>query len=250
MIDKLDEAETFRAARIGRLSSVADSLALLQAWRSILPEQVFITAGPLLDNATPLTAHERASVGPLDAQRLLELESGRAYAKRALAMIGYHGVELPVAADRSPSWPTGALGSLTHVMGRDGGHFAAAVARNDTIGAVGIDVEREDGLHPRLWDHVLTRQELARILALPVAARATETQIIWCAKEAAGKAARRPIEPTELEVERDRDGDGYTATWRHSLEERDRSANMWHGQVIRSHGFILAAVVVPKGRST
>jgi 4'-phosphopantetheinyl transferase EntD len=223
-----------------------DSGVLLQAWRSLLPEQVFVTAGPPLHKANPLTERELASAGPVGTHRLRELEIGRVYAKRALAMIGFHGVELPVSADRSPVWPAGALGSLTHVIGRDGGHFAAAVARRDHIGGIGIDIERDDGLNPHLWKQVMTPCELERILALPVPARSTEAQVLWCAKEAVAKAARQAIEPADLEIVRDPVGDGYSAMWRRTIGETVGSTNLWHGRTVRSQGFVLAAVVVPR----
>jgi 4'-phosphopantetheinyl transferase EntD len=244
---KASGTKTLRAARMSAKSSIVDSPALLLAWRSLLPEDIFISAGPLLDKATPLTERERASIGPVDDQRLREFESGRVYAKQALALIGFHEVELPIASDRSPAWPAGAIGSLTHVMGRDGGHFAAAVARRDAVDGVGIDIERENGLHPRLWDQVLTPRERQRVLRLPVPARGIEAQIVWCAKEAAGKAVRHPIEPTELEIENDPDGDGYTVTWRHAIGKTARSTHSWHGRMVRSQGFILTAVVRPRG---
>jgi 4'-phosphopantetheinyl transferase EntD len=211
----------------------------------LLPKEIFVSAGPLLDDATPLTEGERVSAGFVDEERLRELESGRTYAKRALAMIGCHCVDLPIGPDRSPKWPAGIVGSLTHVMGRDGGHFAAAVASRETVCAVGIDVEREGGLPPRVWDYVLTRRELARILALPPPVRAAEAQIIWCAKEAIRKAALQQIEPIEVEIEHDPEGEEYAATWR-PAKATDSSAQIWHGRTGRSQGFILAAVVLPR----
>ena len=95
-------------------------------------------------------------------QRMRELENGRMYAKRALAMLGIRDVDLPIAPNRSPLWPAGIVGSLTHVIGRVDGHVAAAVARTENVCALGIDIECESGLHPRLWDYVLTRRERER----------------------------------------------------------------------------------------
>jgi 4'-phosphopantetheinyl transferase EntD len=219
-----------------------DTRAVLRAWRTLVPADVFVSAGPILDDAPSLTKCERVSAGRVNAQRLLELENGRAYAKRALAMIGFQGVELPIAADRSPSWPTGAVGSITHVMSRDGGHFAAAVARTHAVCAVGIDVEPELGLHPCMWNYVLTTRELKRILELPLPARAAEAQVMWCAKEAAGKAALRPLEPTEVEIHRNPNGEGYVAT----IGRRCCSTQICQVRTIRLQGLILAAAVVPR----
>lgn len=223
-----------------------DSRAILRAWRGLVPADVFISAGPILKDAPPLTEHERASAGTVAEERLRELESGRVYAKGALAMIGITGVELSIAADRSPMWPTGVVGSLTHASGPDGGHFAAAVARTNAVSAVGIDVEREGGLRPNMWTYVMTARELKRILSLPMPARAAEAQAVWCAKEAIGKALLRPLEPTEVEVELDPNGDGFTVNCWTVIGATGHPEQVWHGKTVRSQGFILAAVVLPQ----
>jgi 4'-phosphopantetheinyl transferase EntD len=221
--------------------------AVLKAWRELLPPSVCVTAGPYLEQATPLSASERASAGVVDAERMRELECGREYAKRALEMLGVRCIELGVAPDRAPLWPTGVVGSLTHVVGRAGGHFAAAVARIDAICNVGIDVEYETGVHPKIWSHILTPRELERVLTLSPQARPIEAQVIWCAKEAMAKAARRPIEPTEIEIERDPTGNGYAATWRVPRRADVASpTEIWWGRIARVQGFILAAVVLPR----
>ena len=223
-----------------------DARAVLPAWRELLPASVCVCAGPLLEDPTPLTAPERASAGIVDAERMREPVNGRLYAKRALAMLGVCGVELPIAPDRAPLWPMGLVGSLTHVRNPPRGHIAAAVARTHTVRAIGIDVEREGDLHVHTWEHVLTLRELERILTLPLHARATEVQILWCAKEAVAKAARRAIEPPEVEIERDPTGGGFTAIWQTTIEDAASNAKIWRGRTTRSQGFVLAAVVLPR----
>ncbi len=225
---------------------MTDFRAILQAWRELLPADVCVGAGPLLKDAVPLTPRESASVGIVDDERMRELENGRLYAKRALAMLGVYGVELPIAPDRGPLWPAGLVGSLTHVREPAPGHVAAAVARTNTIRAIGIDIEREGNLHPHTWEHVLTARELEHILALPPHIRGNEAQIVWCAKEAVAKAARRSIEPTEVEIQRDPTASGYTAVWKATVRDSARSAEIWRGRTTRSQGFVLAAVVLPQ----
>jgi 4'-phosphopantetheinyl transferase EntD len=110
-----------------------DSRTFLEAWRDILPASVSVSAGALLQDAIPLTSRELASAGRVEAERMRELESGRVYAKRALALIGIKEVDLPIARDRSPLWPAGIVGSLTHVTARGVRQFAAAVARTTDI---------------------------------------------------------------------------------------------------------------------
>src|SRR5271165_6795043 len=105
--------------------------------REMMPADVCVAAGRPL--AMRLTARERASLGAADADRVREFESGRAYAKRALAMLGIDDVDLPIGPDRSPVWPIGVVGSISHVRcGRYGMYAAAAVARTEVALAVGI----------------------------------------------------------------------------------------------------------------
>ena len=215
----------------------------LEAWRDILPPSVSVSAGALLEPAIPLTARELVSVGRVGAERMRELESGRVYAKRALAMMGVKDVDLPIARDRSPLWPTGIVGSLTHLTGRGVWQFAAAVARTTDISAIGIDIERETGLRPHLWNYVLTQHELTRVLALPLHLRATEAQVAWCAKEALIKAVRKRIEPTDVDIERDPSGSDFVAIWRVPGPEK-RPVEIWRGRIARSQGLILAAVAL------
>jgi 4'-phosphopantetheinyl transferase EntD len=177
-----------------------------------------------------------------------ELKSGRFYAKRALAMLGLHGVDIPIGSNRAPMWPRGVVGSLTHVRGRDGGHVAAAVGRESEFRAIGIDVETEGGLHPSLWDQVLTAREFERVGILPATIRSAEAQLVWCAKEAFIKAIRQLIDPMEVEIDRDANSYGYPATWRVRTVGSDPSTHTWTGQSIRSSGFVLAAVAIGQGR--
>jgi hypothetical protein len=179
-----------------------DSLKLCRVLREMLPVDVHVAAGPAC--AMLLTERERASLGAADGNRVREFESGRAYAKRALGMLGMHDVDLLIGPDRAPVWPAGAVGSITHVLdSRYGIYAAAAVARADSVLAVGIDFEIEDTLHPHVWRSVLTEQELKRIVAFSAETRRTEAQYIWCAKEVTAKVVGVPFDPAGLEVERD-----------------------------------------------
>ena len=82
-----------------------DSEKLCNTLREMLSADVCVAAGSAL--AMTLTARERESLGPADAERVREFESGRAYAKRALATLGMHNVDLPIGPNRAPVWPTG-----------------------------------------------------------------------------------------------------------------------------------------------
>jgi len=181
-----------------------DAAELLGAWRRILPAAACVCAGPFLEPPPPLSAGERSSAGEVGPARLRELENGRHYAKRALETLGVTAAELPVGRDRGPQWPDGIVGSITHAAGEGGDYAAAAVARASEVAALGIDAEGGDGLNPRDWGRVLTPDETARLLALSPPSRPAEVQALWCLKEAALKAARRSVDPADVEVRRGR----------------------------------------------
>ena len=220
-----------------------DSEKLCDTLREMLPAGVCVAAGPPI--AMSLSARERASLGPADAKRVCEFESGRAYAKRALAMLGVHNVDLPVGPSRAPLWPSGVVGSITHVMDSRYGTFAgAAVARADAVQAVGIDFETEDGLHPHLWRQTLTERELERILLYPVETRRTEAQYIWCAKEATAKIVGLPFDPSVLEVERDPSSGDFVAKFVDNYRGHLRSGLF--GRTSRLDKLLIAAAVLPR----
>jgi 4'-phosphopantetheinyl transferase EntD len=224
-------------------SSALDSEKICSGLRAMLPAGVCVAAGAAI--AMPLSASEHLSLGPADAERVREFVSGRAYAKRALAMLGMDNVDLPIGPNRAPVWPKGVVGSITHVLdSRRGTYAAAAVGRADAVLGVGIDLEVEGSVHPHLWRYILTEQELERILSLPLAARLTEAQHIWGAKEAAAKVVKQPFNPSEIEIQRDQASGDFTANFfdnnRLYLQSRLR------GRTARLDSLFMATAILPR----
>jgi 4'-phosphopantetheinyl transferase EntD len=215
---------------------------LIEAWQALLPTCVMVSAGPVLDHAPALTFTERVSAGIVDEDRLREFQSGRAFAKRALSMLGVNNAELPIGADRATVWPNGIVGSITHARDGNQSHAVATVARACNIPAIGIDVEFDRSPRPDTWPIFLTAQELKRISTLPVQARGIEALQIWCLKEAGTKAFRRSIDPTELETEYDRDADEYLITWAVPGSGRQIVRTL-QGRTRRLQGLVMAAAV-------
>ena len=212
----------------------------LEAWAELLPWNISVDAGEFLEDAAPLTARELASAGMISADRMRELKTGRTYAKRALSMMGVNDVELPIGIDRSPVWPTGFVGSITHARSCGRGYCAAAVARSNEIRAIGIDVEFVAGLDPEVWPTILTEAELCQIGDLPANERESEVIHRWCIKEATIKAARHLFEPGAIETERGEiKGDWFSFT------PASVGARRWPARAATSNGLVFAAVVVP-----
>jgi 4'-phosphopantetheinyl transferase EntD len=228
-----------------------NSLKILDAWRQLLPRDVVISAGPLLDDAPALTPREEASAGAMGAGRAVEFKTGRAYAKLALSKLDLHHVELPVGANRGPAWPPGVSGSITHTAGPTGGHVAVAVARADAVSSIGIDAEVSRALHPRSWTQFLVDRELHHVRDLQMAWRSSLVLTIWCVKEAAIKALRHAIDPMDVEVHREGTY-GAQDVWRVVIQRPHRTPIAFQARTFRLPELVLGAVVARRGekRST
>ncbi len=133
-------------------------------------------AGELAD----LDPAEAAYCAGFAPKRAAEFAAGRACAHAALAALGRDCGTLAARADRSPDWPPGIVGSISHTNG-----FCAAVAASaDAFAGIGIDVELEDRVTPDLWELVFVPRERERLAALPETTRNRYASIAFCAKEA------------------------------------------------------------------
>jgi 4'-phosphopantetheinyl transferase EntD len=214
-----------------------DAQTLCDSWRSLLPSNINVVAGPIRLDAPPLTTLESLSAGNVSPDRLRELRTGRDYAKRALSEFGFDNVQLPIGADRSPVWPRGAIGSITHTGGPTKNHCAVAVGLSAEIRAIGIDIEPDVPLHPDVWTTILTADELTQLSAVAIADREREILSRWCVKEAIAKASRSILDPVKIETfNLESDGTDYVGI---------AASYRWVARTIRSDGFVLAAVTVP-----
>lgn len=113
-------------------------------------------------------------------KRQREFCAGRLAAKVALEKLGIVGTAVPMAADRSPTWPSGIAGSITHTAEL----AACVVARKTDVPALGIDLEVTGAVPPEIWDSVFTKDEVAALNARAVAERGPLATLIFSAKEA------------------------------------------------------------------
>jgi enterobactin synthetase component D len=98
-------------------------------------------------------------------RRQAEFICGRLCAREALGRLAAPCLDIPMAADRSPLWPAGFVGSITHSRGM----AFAAVARAEQAQSLGLDVEPlmpcETALE--LAPIVASPAEYARLLQAP-----------------------------------------------------------------------------------
>jgi 4'-phosphopantetheinyl transferase EntD len=176
------------------------------------------------------------------AKRVHEFAGGRACARAGLSQLGFGPVALPMNADRTPLWPAGATGSITHTEG----FCAAAVASCARIRALGLDAEPESSVKPDLWRRICTAQELATLQAQDEAtARGTAT-LIFSAKEAFYKCQHAltgqwlGFSDISITVEPDH----FTVQPTQALQIASRSPGPWHGRYLRAAGLVITGLCI------
>lgn len=178
--------------------------------RDLLPPMVAVAVAGPADWAGELLPAERAclSDGAVESRRR-DFTAGRVCARRALAGLGLSALPVPAAADRSPVWPAGVVGTITHTHG----YCAAAAARSVEIRSVGMDAERHKELSPGVRRLICLPEEEESFARLP--AGISWQAVVFSAKESVYKVWH-PIVGTWLDfhdarVELDPDAGTFTA---------------------------------------
>jgi enterobactin synthetase component D len=91
----------------------------------------------------PVRARASILAGALPGpeRRVREVRAGRACAAEALRDAGATDLHVGVSEDRSPQWPAGFVGSITHTTTPSGTFACAAAVRRDQLRSIGIDSE-------------------------------------------------------------------------------------------------------------
>ena len=135
-------------------------------------------------DARVLHPEEAAAVAGSAPKRVADFAAGRACARLALERFGIAGFPLRAGGDRTPRWPDGIVGSITHTVG----YCGAVAAKRERFAALGLDAEIRNSVTPELWPQILTPAELARLHSLASAEPAEFATIAFSAKEAFYKA--------------------------------------------------------------
>lgn len=128
----------------------------------------------------PLFPEEAQPVQGAIEKRYREFCAGRTLAREALRRLGTDGRQrIPATDDRTPAWPAGFTGAITHTHGFCG----CAVARTEAVRAVGIDMETCGRVKPNLWSRLFTEEEQKALLDLADDQRDVIATAMFCAKE-------------------------------------------------------------------
>ncbi|MEH0841717.1 4'-phosphopantetheinyl transferase superfamily protein [Micromonospora sp. CPCC 205711] len=132
--------------------------------RDLLPPTVVVVEADAADWVGELLPAELAGLGERAVEtRRRDFTAGRVCARRALAALGVPTAPVVAAPDRSPVWPTGVVGTITHTRG----YCAAAAARLADVRSVGMDAERHRELSPGVRRLILRAEEEEQLSRLP-----------------------------------------------------------------------------------
>lgn len=179
---------------------------------SLFPEPVVtLEATPGMWSAA-LLPEEEACLSPRAVpKRRREFAAGRACARAALARLGIRDFPLRSESDRTPRWPAGIVGSLSHC----GDYCGVAVARRGRIAGIGLDVERARPLHERVARMIGTPAEQERLALLPDLPIGLWTMVVFCAKESTYKCfypvARMFLDFHDVEIDLEPATGSFTA---------------------------------------
>ena len=198
------------------------------------------------DDAHDLLPEERAAVQRAIPKRVREFATGRRLARRLLSELGFPSGPVPARADRSPQWPRGAIGAITHTTGL----CVVVAARGGPDEALGVDVEPSDGLKPDLQSLVCTPSEARWIESQPAKDHGRLGKLVFSAKETLYKC-QHPLTGTFLgfhqaEVDLSPERGSFEARILHPV-----AAQLGHlpmaGSIIETDRWIVTAMRWPPG---
>jgi 4'-phosphopantetheinyl transferase EntD len=190
-----------------------------------------------------LTRDEMNAVERSVDSRRREFATGRYCARAALRHFGVTEVSIVANPDRTPAWPDGFVGSITHTQG----YCGAAVAPAALWVSIGVDAERDDALDRELWPDICLPEELAWLDAQSVGSRVAMATIFFCAKEAFYKCqypiSRRWLDFHSISVEIK--NQSFVVSFRTPLDI-DGFRSPLRGRFVQRGGIVVTAIAVPR----
>ena len=128
--------------------------------------------------------------------RRAEFGTARVCARKGLEVMGYPISALVPRADRTPTWPPGVVGSISHTDG----YSAVVLHRSPPVRSLGLDVETLQRLDDPLLGMILTPSERTWLASRPRGCRDDLAMLFFSAKEAYYKC-QYPLSTTFLDFQ-------------------------------------------------
>jgi 4'-phosphopantetheinyl transferase EntD len=214
--------------------------------RILLPGSVAVVEARDPSGDGMLQPEEAACIERAVPKRRREFTAGRACAREALASFGVEDFPLVAGPDRAPVWPPGFVGSLTHCDG----YCAAAVARRDDAGSLGIDVERLRPLEEPLVRRICSAEERRRLGDLPGLDGELGALAIFSAKESAYKCyyplAGAVLEYADIEIRLGPEPGRFEAALTREALPAAGGARRFEGRIAVDGRYVYTAVLLPR----
>lgn len=212
--------------------------------RELLPPDVIVVAAEPEMWSVPLHPDEELLVRKAVEKRRREFAAGRACARRALEQLGVADFVLCANGDRSPRWPEGILGSITH----SASYCAAAVCRRGRILGLGIDVEAADRIEENLVDWICSPLELKRGRSADVVPASVVVKLIFSAKESVFKsyypATKKLLGFHDVEIEQWPDRNSFVARLADGRLPSLEGRRVFRGRYAVTADYVVTAVAV------
>lgn len=223
---------------------------------SVLPSELLLGLFP--PGAVAMETRERGDLARLSTaeaehvrhakpKRAREFAAGRLCARRVLEQFDHSGWDLLVNEDRTPRWPQGIVGSISHTAG-----FCGAVAGEQPLfEAIGFDVEIASRVSSDLYGQFCTVEELTQLSVLPRHLADLRATLLFSAKEAFYKC-QYPVTGQWLDFvdiavvfakETSRKG-SFTMRPCRPLGLEARYPAPWHGRFAFSEEFIVTGMAL------
>lgn len=174
------------------------------------------------------------------AKRVNEFAAGRACARTALAYLGIQPTPILVADDRSPVWPSGVVGSISHTEG----YCLAVVALKTQLAAVGVDAERQSTVCSSVSDLTMRLDERSGLSGLNEPDRLLLATLTFSAKEAFYKCqyalTRAWLEFEEVRVRFV--GDSFCVSVEGHAHPASRLQKPWQGRFALSDCLVVTGI--------
>jgi 4'-phosphopantetheinyl transferase EntD len=151
---------------------------------SLLPPGVYAVEGPILTSDWDVTPEESARAAAQMPHRKAEFLTGRTYARRALRALGIEASTIGSHPDRSPIWPEGAVGCISHTKDYCGVVVAKASPQPGGYRSLGLDIETPGRISEAVAVKTFTEAERSFLATVPEELRQERMCAIFCAKEA------------------------------------------------------------------
>lgn len=191
-----------------------------------------------------LLPEERKAVERAVPRRRKEFAGGRHCAREAMRQLGLPALPIPMGNDRSPQWPDGVVGSISHCGTRC---VAVATLKSQGFVSLGVDIEAATDLDEDLFETICSPQELAAIELLLPHRRGLAAKAYFSAKECVFKC-QYPLTGLMLgfqDVRVEFDPTFRTFSGRIVAENAGSSAGLgMRGQIREREGFIVTAMML------